>query len=205
MADGYGFGGEGDWKTSAMLRAVKVMGAGLPGGTSFMEDDTYHLGPGMQKTLGAHRLEVCPTIAAGRPSLEVHALAIGNREDPARLVFDAAPGPAIVVGLADLGDRFRLVANEIDTVTPDEPLPQLPVARAEWQARPDLRTSAMSWLTAGGPHHTVYSSAVDRKILDDFATMTRVELACIDADTTVGRFRDELRWNAAWYHLAQGI
>jgi L-arabinose isomerase len=205
MADGYGFGGEGDWKTAALLRTVKVMGAGLPGGTSFMEDYTYHLGPGPQKTLGAHMLEVCPSIAADRPSCEVHPLGIGGREDPVRLVFDAAPGPAVVVGLADLGSRFRLVGAEIDTVVPDEPLPRLPVARAVWTSRPGLRVAATAWLTAGGPHHTVYSSAVDREALDDFATMSGVELAMIHAGTTVNRFRDELRWNAAWHHLAQGI
>ncbi|MET0728475.1 MAG: L-arabinose isomerase [Acidimicrobiales bacterium] len=205
MADGYGFGGEGDWKTSALLHAVKVMGDGLPGGSSFMEDYTYHLGPGAPKTLGAHMLEVCPSIAAERPSLEVHPLSIGGREDPARLVFDAAPGPALVVGLADLGSRFRLVATEIDTIPPDEPLPLLPVARAVWTSRPDLRTAATSWLMAGGPHHTVYSRAVDRETLDDFATMAGVELAGIDATTTVPTFRDALRWNAAWHHLAQGL
>ncbi len=205
MSDGFGFGGEGDWKTAALLRAVKVMGRGLPGGTSFMEDYTYHLGEGTQLTLGAHMLEVCPTIAADQPSLEVHPLGIGAREDPARLVFDAAPGPAIVVGLADLGGRFRLVANEIDTVAPVEPLPKLPVARAVWAAHPDLRTAATAWLTAGGPHHTVYTSAVDRETLDDFATIAGVELACIDADTTPRSFRNELRWNAAWHHLAGGL
>ena len=205
MADGYGFGGEGDWKTAVLVRTVKTMGWGLLGGTSFMEDYTYHLGPGTPKTLGAHMLEVCPTISVGRPTLEVHPLGIGGREDPARLVFDAAPGPAIVMGLADLGDRFRLVANEIDTVAPDEPLPQLPVARAVWTSRPDLRTSTTAWLTAGGPHHTVYTSAVDRQTLDDFATIAGVELACIDADTTFRSFRDHLRWNAAWYHLSKGI
>ena len=150
-------------------------------------------------------LEVCPSIASGRPRLEVHPLAIGGREDPARLVFDAAPGPAIVVGLADMGSRFRLVANEIDTVEPDEPLPSLPVARAVWTSRPDLRTSATSWLMAGGPHHTVYSSSVDREILEDFATIARVELAVIDSSTTIRSFRDALRWNAAWYHLSEGL
>ena len=205
MAEGYGFGGEGDWKTAMLVRAVKVMGDGLPGGTSFMEDYTYHLGPGTPKTLGAHMLEVCPTISSGQPSLEVHPLGIGGREDPARLVFDAATGPAVVMGLSDLGDRFRLVANAIDTVEPDEPLPSLPVARAVWTAQPDLRTSTTCWLTAGGPHHTVYTSAVDREILDDFATIAGVELAFIDNDTTFRRFRDELRWNASWYRLSQGM
>ena len=205
MADGFGFGGEGDWKTASLVRALKTMADGLPGGTSFMEDYTYHLGPGVPKTLGAHMLEVCPTIAAARPSCEIHPLSIGGREDPVRLVFDAAPGPAVVIGLADLGERFRLVASEIDTVEPDEPLPSLPVARAVWTSRPDLRTSTTSWLMAGGPHHTVYSSAVDRDILDDFATIARVELAVIHSSTTVRSFRDALRWNAAWYHLSEGI
>ena len=205
MADGYGFGGEGDWKTALLVRAVKVMGEGLPGGTSFMEDYTYHLGPGEPKTLGAHMLEVCPTIASGQASLEVHPLGIGGREDPARLVFDAAPGPATVIGLADIGDRFRLVANAVDTVAPDEPLPSLPVARAVWKAQPDLRTSTTCWLTAGGPHHTVYTSAVDREIIEDFAIMAGVELAFIDADTSFRNFRDHLRWNAAWYRLSQGM
>ena len=205
MADGYGFGGEGDWKTALLVRAVKVMGHGLPGGTSFMEDYTYHLGPGEPKTLGAHMLEVCPTIASGQASLEVHPLGIGGREDPARLVFDAAPGSATVMGLADIGDRFRLVANAVETVAPDEPLPELPVARAVWKAQPDLRTSTTCWLTAGGPHHTVYTSAVDREILEDFATMAGVELAFIDARTEFRTFRDHLRWNAAWYRLSQGM
>jgi L-arabinose isomerase len=205
MADGYGFGGEGDWKTSVLLRTIKAMADGLPGGTSFMEDYTYHLGPGTPKTLGAHMLEVCPTIAAARPSCEIHALGIGGREDPVRLVFDAAPGPAFVVGLSDLGDRFRLVANEVDTVPPDEPLPNLPVARAVWTSRPDLATAAESWLLAGGPHHTVYSSAVRTETLQDFATIAGLELALIDADTRVRRFADELRWNAAYHRLAQRI
>ena len=205
MADGYGFGGEGDWKTAVLLRTIKAMADGLPGGTSFMEDYTYHLSPGTPKTLGAHMLEVCPTIAAARPSCEVHALGIGGREDPVRLVFDAAPGPAFVVGLSDLGDRFRLVANEVDTVAPDEPLPQLPVARAVWTSRPDLATAAESWLLAGGPHHTVYSSAVPTEALHDFALIAGLELALIDGDTRVRRFADELRWNAAYHRLAQRL
>src|SRR5881396_1865324 len=139
-----------------------------------MEDYTYHLTPGEERILGAHMLEVCPSIAAGTPSCEIHPLGIGGREDPVRLVFDATPGPAVVVGLADLGDRFRLVANEIDTVVPPEPLPKLPVARAVWAPRPNLRTSAEAWLTAGAPHHTVYSSAIDTEVLADLAEMTRV-------------------------------
>ncbi len=160
MADGYGFGGEGDWKTSVLLRTLKVAADGLPGGTSFMEDYTYHLVPGEEKILGAHMLEVCPSIAAGRASLEIHPLGIGGREDPVRLVFDAAPGDAVVMGTSDLGDRFRFVANEVEVVAPIAPLPNLPVARAVWKPAPDLRTSTESWLTAGGPHHTVLSTAL---------------------------------------------
>jgi L-arabinose isomerase len=205
MADGYGFGGEGDWKTSILLRTVKVTAGSGPGGTSFMEDYTYHLVPGEERILGAHMLEVCPSIAAGTPSCEIHPLGIGGREDPVRLVFDAEPGPAVVVGMADMGDRFRLVANEVDVVPPDQPLPRLPVARAVWKPRPDLRTSAESWLTAGGPHHTVLSSAVGVEELTDLAEMTRTELLVIDAGTTTRRFAQEIRWNQAYYRLAHGL
>jgi L-arabinose isomerase len=205
MADGFGFGAEGDWKTALLLRALKTAGAGLPGGTSFMEDYTYHLEPGRELILGAHMLEICPSIAAGRPTCEIHPLSIGGREDPVRLVFDAAPGPATVVGLADLGDRFRLVANEIDVVNPPEPLPRLPVARAVWRPRPNLHTSTEAWLTAGGPHHTVFTSAVTPDTLSDLAEMVGAELVVIDAATDVGRFSKELRWNQAYFRLAQGL
>ncbi|MEV4803731.1 L-arabinose isomerase [Nonomuraea sp. NPDC049421] len=204
MADGYGFGGEGDWKTSVLLRTLKAMTGGQ-GGTSFMEDYTYDMTPGEELILGAHMLEVCPSIASGTPSCEIHPLGIGDREDPVRLVFDAEPGPGIVVGLADMGDRFRLVANEIDVVTPPQPLPKLPVARAVWRPRPNLRTSTESWLTAGAPHHTVLSQAVGREELTDLAEMLGVELVIIDADTTTERFAKELRWNQAYYRLAQGL
>ncbi|MDA0633483.1 L-arabinose isomerase [Nonomuraea sp. MCN248] len=202
MADGYGFGGEGDWKTSVLLRTLKAM---APGGTSFMEDYTYHLTPGEELILGAHMLEVCPTIASGTPSCEIHPLGIGGREDPVRLVFDATPGPGVVVGLADMGDRFRLVANEIDLVAPPQPLPALPVARAVWRPRPNLRTSAESWLTAGAPHHTVLSTAVGVEELTDLAEMLGVELLVIDAGTTPRQFAKEIRWNQAYYRLAQGF
>jgi L-arabinose isomerase len=202
MADGYGFGGEGDWKTSALLAAVKAM---APGGTSFMEDYTYHFGPGTPKILGAHMLEVCPSLATDRPSCQIHPLSIGGREDPVRLVFDARPGPGVVIGLADLGDRFRLVANEIEVVPPDEPLPRLPVARAVWQPAPSLPTSAESWLLAGGPHHTVLTQAVGTAALTDLAQMLGVELVVIDAATTTDRFAAELRWNQAYHRLAQGL
>ncbi|QGN58306.1 L-arabinose isomerase [Nostocoides sp. HKS02] len=205
MADGYGFGGEGDWKTSVMLRTLKVMADGLPGGTSFMEDYTYHLEPGHELILGAHMLEVCPSIAGSRPTLEIHPLGIGGREDPVRLVFTAAPGAGVVLGISDLGDRFRLTANEIDVVEPLADLPNLPVARAVWSPRPDLRTSTESWLTAGGPHHTVLSTALTAEHLGDFAEMAGVELAVIDAETTTRSFARELRWNNAYYRLAQGL
>ena len=205
MADGYGFGGEGDWKTSTLLHTLKAMGAGLPGGTSFMEDYTYHLVPGDELILGAHMLEVCPSIAAHQPSCEIHPLGIGGREDPVRLVFDARPGPAVVVGLADMGDRFRLVANEVEVVRPAEPLPRLPVARAVWRPAPDLRTSAEAWLMAGAPHHTVLSSAVGTDELADLADMLDTELLQIDADTTVRQFAKEIRWNQAYHRLAGGL
>ncbi|MFE1322363.1 L-arabinose isomerase [Kitasatospora phosalacinea] len=205
MADGYGFGGEGDWKTSVLLRTLKTAATGLDGGTSFMEDYTYHLEPGRELILGAHMLEVCPTIAAATPTCEIHPLGIGGREDPVRLVFDTAPGPAVVVGMADLGERFRLVANEIDVVEPDEPLPNLPVARAVWAPRPNLRTSTEAWLTAGAPHHTVLTRALTAEHLDDLAEMLDVELVLIDADTTMRTFTRELRWNQAYHRLAQRL
>jgi L-arabinose isomerase len=205
MADGYGFGAEGDWKTSLLLRALKVAGDGLPGGTSFMEDYTYHLVPGEQVILGAHMLEVCPSIAEVRPRVEVHPLGIGNREDPVRLVFDAAPGHGFVVGMCDLGDRFRLVANDIEVVEPLAPLPNLPVARAVWRPAPGLPTSTECWLTAGGPHHTVLSTALSSEHLADLAEMTGTELALIDADSTTRRFTQELRWSQAYHRLAQGL
>jgi L-arabinose isomerase len=205
MAEGYGFGGEGDWKTSVLLHTLKVVADGLPGGTSFMEDYTYHLEPGRELILGAHMLEVCPSIADGRPRVEIHALGIGNREDPVRLVFDGAPGEAVVVGMADLGDRFRLVGNSVDVVPPLAELPSLPVARAVWSPRPDLRTSTTSWLTAGGPHHTVLSTALRREHLDDFAEMAGVELAFIDESTTTSGFARELKWSNAYYRLTQGL
>jgi L-arabinose isomerase len=202
MADGYGFGAEGDWKTAALLRVVKVMATGLPGGTSFMEDYTYHFGPGEGRLLGAHMLEVCPTIADGRPTVEVHPLDIGGREDPVRMVFTAAPGRAVVAGLLDLGERFRLVTNEIEITTPEHPLPRLPVARALWRPEPDLATSAHAWLLAGGPHHTVLTTALGVEPFVDFAEMTGVELAQIDRTTEIADFKKELRWNQAYHRMA---
>lgn len=193
MADGYGFGAEGDWKHAALVRSMKVMAHGLPGGTSFMEDYTYHLDPEGPAVLGAHMLEICPTIAAGTPSCEVHPLAIGGREDPVRLVFDAAAGPAVNVTVVDMGDRFRMVVSEVDVVEPPEPLPRLPVARALWKPRPDLETAAAAWIYAGGAHHTGFSLALTAEHLEDFAAMAGVECLFIDGETELRRFRRALR------------
>ena len=204
MADGYGFGAEGDWKAAALVRILKTMGDGLPGGTSFMEDYTYHLGDPIPEVLGAHMLEVCPSIAADKPSCEIHPLSIGGRSDPVRLVFNAAAGPAVVLGLADLGDRFRLIANEVDLVEPDAPLPRLPVARAVWRPKPDLPTAAEAWLTAGGPHHTALTTSLPLEPIIDFAEIADLELATIGADTDAYRFKQELRWNQAYYFLNRG-
>jgi L-arabinose isomerase len=204
MADGYGFGAEGDWKTAALLRAMKAIGADLKGGTSFMEDYTYHLAPGGHQVLGAHMLEVCPTIAATKPSLEIHPLGIGGKEDPVRLVFDAATGPALNASLVDLGNRFRLIVNEVDAVKTPK-LPKLPVARAVWECRPDFKTACAAWILAGGAHHTGYSYAVTQEHLEDFATIAGIEMVAIDADTRLGDFKKELRANEVYHHLAQGI
>ncbi len=201
MADGYGFGAEGDWKTAAMLRIAKVMSRGLKGGTSFMEDYTYELSPRGPKVLGAHMLEVCPSLAADRPSCEIHPLSIGDRADPVRLVFDAAPGPAVCVSLMDLGDRFRLLLNEVDVVAPDQPLPKLPVARAVWTPKPDLTTAGEAWLMAGGAHHTVLSLALGSEAFADFAEIAGIELLVIDGETRTRAFAKELRWNQAYYRL----
>jgi L-arabinose isomerase len=205
MADGFGFAAEGDWKTAALVRILKVMATGLAGGTSFMEDYTYDLSRDEPLVLGAHMLEICPSIAAERPRCEIHPLSIGGRADPVRLVFDAAPGPAIVVAMLDLGDRFRLLVNEIETVAAPQPLPKLPVARALWKPKPDFETAAEAWLTAGGPHHTVFSAALDAETVSDFATIAGLECLRIDADTRIRDFRNELRWNQAYYRLAQGF
>jgi L-arabinose isomerase len=205
MADGYGFGAEGDWKTAILVRVAAAMGAGLPGGASLMEDYTYHLVPGEEKILGAHMLEVSPSLTTSRPSLEIHPLGIGDRDDPVRLVFDTDPGPAVVVALSDLRDRFRLVANAVEVVAPDEPIPNLPVARAVWRPQPDLPTSAAAWLTAGAAHHTVLSTQLGIDVFTDFAEMAGIELLTIDENTTVPDFTRQLRWNQAYYRLAQGL
>ena len=205
MASGYGFGAEGDWKTAILVRAAKVMGAGLPGGASLMEDYTYHLEPGADKILGAHMLEACPSLTATKPRLEIHPLGIGGKEDPVRLVFDADASPGVVVALSDMRDRFRLVANAVDVVPLDQPLPNLPVARALWQPKPDFATSAAAWLTAGAAHHTVLSTQVGIDVFEDFAEIAKTELLTIDEDTTIRQFKKDLNWNAAYYKLAGGI
>jgi L-arabinose isomerase len=205
MADGFGFGAEGDWKSAMLVRLLKVMAVGLPGGTSFMEDYTYDLDPSGPRVLGAHMLEVCPTIAGGRPRCEIHPLSIGGKSDPVRLIFDAAPGPAVVTAMTDMGGRFRIVANVIDIVDAGHDLPRLPVARAVWQPRPDMRTAVEAWLSAGAAHHTALSQALDPEPLADFAEMAGVEFLLIDEDTTLPAFRKEVRWNQAYYHLVRGL
>lgn len=205
MAEGYGFAGEGDWKTAAVVRAMKVISHGLPGGASFMEDYTYELNPSGQLVLGSHMLEICPSIAAGKPRLEVHPLGIGGKGDPARLVFDARAGAAVNVALMDLGNRFRLLVNEVDAIKPPHNLPKLPVARAVWKCRPDLKTAVGAWIHAGGAHHTGYSYAVTTEHIEDLAEIAGVEVAVIDAETRIREFRQQLRNDELYYHLAPGL
>jgi L-arabinose isomerase len=200
MEQGYGFGAEGDWKTAALVRTMKVMAKGLPGGTSFMEDYTYDFA-GTAKVLGAHMLEICPSITTDKPSLEIHPLSIGGKADPVRLVFTASSGPAVNVSLIQTGNRFRMIVNEIDVIDPPQPLPELPVARAVWVPRPDLRTAAAAWIYAGGAHHTGFSQALTGEHLEDFAEMAGLEFLPIDASTDLRQFRNELRWNDTAYLL----
>jgi L-arabinose isomerase len=203
MRDGYGFGAEGDWKTSALVRAMKVMSAGMKGGVSFMEDYTYHFNGGSgDKVLGAHMLEICESIAAGKPKLDVLPLSIGGKADPVRLIFDANTGPAIGASIMDMGQRFRMVANVVDVVPTDEPLPNLPVARALWLPRPNLKVAAAAWIHAGGAHHTSFSYAVTAEHLRDFAEMAGMEFLLIDEKTRLEDFKKELRWNDLYYLLA---
>jgi L-arabinose isomerase len=206
MRDGYGFGAEGDWKTSALVRAMKVMSAGMQGGVSFMEDYTYHFNGGSgDKVLGAHMLEICESIATGKPKLDVLPLSIGGKSDPVRLIFDSNTGPAIGASIMDMGQRFRLVANVVDVVPTDEPLPKLPVARALWLPRPNLKTAAAAWIYAGGAHHTSFSYAVTAEHLRDFADMAGIEFLLIDENTRIEDFKKELRWNDLYYHMAAGL
>ena len=203
MADGYGFGAEGDWKTAAMLRAIKVMNVGLEGGVSFMEDYTYHFTPKKSYVLGSHMLEICPSIADGKPSCEIHPLGIGGKEDPVRLVFNSASGDAINVSLIDMGNRFRLIVNEVEAISPKEDLPNLPVARVLWDAKPNLDIAATAWILAGGAHHTVYSQTITTEFMEDFADIAGIELLVIDEKTTERDFKDKINANEAYYHLFQ--
>lgn len=205
MADGYGFGAEGDWKTAVLVRAVKAMAEGLPGGASLMEDYTYNLVPGEELILGAHMLEICPSLTAGRPRVEIHPLGIGGREDPVRMVFSADPGEGVVVAMADMGSRFRLTANVVDIVEAPRPMPNLPVAHAVWTPRPSLEVSAECWMHSGAAHHTVMTNAVGVDVFRIFAELAATELVVIDSDTTVAGFKNELRWNRAYYGLARGL
>jgi L-arabinose isomerase len=205
MADGYGFGAEGDWKTAALVRAMKVMAAGLEGGTSFMEDYTYHFGDNGMKVLGAHMLEVCESIADKQPALAIHPLSIGGKADPARLIFNVRTGPAVNASLIDMGNRFRLIINEVDVVPPDAPLKKLPVASAVWIPRPNLKIAAAAWIMAGGAHHTGFSHSVTATHLQDFAEMAGIESVVIGKDTQLSNFRNELRWNDVYYSFAQGL
>ena len=199
MAAGYGYGGEGDWQTSAMVRALKVMGSGLPGGNSFMEDYTYHFSPGNNLVLGSHMLEICPSIASGKPSCEIHPLGIGGKEDPVRLVFNSAPGPALNVSLIDMGNRFRLLVNEVEAVEAKEELPKLPVARVLWKPAPDMQTACAAWIYAGGAHHTAYSQNLTTEYIESFAEMFGVELVVIDKNTKLRQLKNELRWSEGYY------
>jgi L-arabinose isomerase len=205
MRDGYGFGAEGDWKTSALVRAMKVMSEGLKGGVSFMEDYTYHFSASGDKVLGAHMLEICESIASSKPKLDILPLGIGGKADPVRLIFDANTGPAIGASIMDMGQRFRIVANVVDVVPTDEPLPNLPVARALWAPRPNLKVAGAAWIYAGGAHHTSFSYAVTAEHLRDFAEMADIEFLLIDENTQVDEFKEKLRWNDLYYHLNRGL
>ncbi|MDN5216701.1 L-arabinose isomerase [Fulvivirgaceae bacterium BMA12] len=200
MAEGYGFGAEGDWKTAALVRAMKVMGHGLPGGNSFMEDYTYHFDPENMQVLGSHMLEICASIARGKPSCEIHPLGIGGKEDPVRLVFDVAAGPALNASVIDLGNRFRLLVNDVVAISPEKDLPELPVARVMWKPLPDLKSAATAWILAGGAHHTCYSQNLTTEYLEDFSDMAGIEFVKIDGNTDLYHFKNELRWNDGAYH-----
>ena len=199
MGSGYGFAGEGDWKTAALVRAMKVMGQGLPGGNSFMEDYTYHFNPSNPLVLGAHMLEICESIADGKASCEIHPLGIGGKADPVRLVFNSAPGKALNASLIDMGNRFRMLVNEVEAVKPEHDLPKLPVARVLWKPLPDMKTACAAWILAGGAHHTGYSQNLTSEYLQDFSEIAGVEFVLIGKDTNLYQLKNELRWNEAYY------
>ncbi|HEX9998486.1 MAG TPA: L-arabinose isomerase [Abditibacterium sp.] len=205
MAAGYGFGGEGDWKTSALVRAMKVMAHGLSGGTSFMEDYTYHLAPGNHLVLGSHMLEICPTIAAQKPRVEIHPLGIGGKADPVRLVFDTPAGSAINASIVDLGNRFRLIVNEVEVVDAPEALPNLPVARAVWEPKPDFKVACGGWIHAGGAHHTGFSLAIGSEEMEDFAEIAGLEFLLIGEGTTIRGLKQEIKTNEVYFALSQGF
>ena len=199
MGKGYGFAGEGDWKTAALVRAMKVMGTGLPGGNSFMEDYTYHFDPANPLVLGSHMLEICESIAAGKPNCEIHPLGIGGKEDPVRLVFNAGAGPALNASVVDMGNRFRLLVNEVEAVAPVADLPKLPVARVLWKPYPNMNDGCAAWILAGGAHHTCYSQNLTNEHLEDFAEIAGIEYVRIGKNTDIYQFKNELRWNDAAY------
>jgi L-arabinose isomerase len=201
MNAGYGFAGEGDWKTAALVRAMKTMASGLSGGNSFMEDYTYHFNPGNELVLGAHMLEICESIAADRPSCEIHPLGIGGKEDPVRLVFNGRAGRALNASIIDMGNRFRMLVNEVNAVTPEQSLPRLPVARVLWQPYPDMKKGCTAWILAGGAHHTCYSQNLSSECLEDFAAMAGIEFVCIGKNTDIYQFKNELRWNDVYYQM----
>ncbi len=204
MEKGYGFGAEGDWKTAALVRSMKVMSTRLPGGTSFMEDYTYHFDPAGMKVLGAHMLEVCPSLAADKPYLEIHPLSIGGKADPPRLVFKSATGKAVCASLIDLGNRFRMIVNKLEIVDcPD--MPNLPVASVLWKPMPDLKTGAAAWILAGGAHHTGFSTAINAEYMEDFSSMLGIEFLLIDEKCDLATFKKEIRWNEVYYYISDGI
>ena len=199
MEKGYGFGAEGDWKTAALLRHFKIMSFGMPGGSSFMEDYTYQFGNRESLVLGAHMLEICPSITDENPSCEIHPLSIGSKSDPVRLVFTGSPGSAINASIVDLGSRFRIIINEVEAMKPPEELPKLPVARILWKPEPNLGTAAASWILAGGAHHTVYSNQISKEFMEDLAEIFGIELVVIDKNTSLYQFKQNLLWNQAHY------
>jgi L-arabinose isomerase len=199
MAEGIGFGGEGDWKTAGMVRTMKVMGSGLKGGNSFMEDYTYHFAPGNNQVLGSHMLEICPTIASTKPKVEIHPLGIGGKADPVRLVFNCPAGDAINVSLIDMGNRFRLLVNEVTAIEPEQDLPKLPVARVLWKPLPDMKTGCAGWIYAGGAHHTVFSQNLTVEHIEDLASMANIELVVIGKNSSLYQIKNELRWNEVYY------
>lgn len=205
MADGYGFGGEGDWKIAALVRVMKVMADGLEGGTSFMEDYTYHFSPLGDKALGAHMLEICESIAEKTPKVEIHPLGIGGKPDPVRSVFTVEPGPAILVSIMDMGSRFRMILNEVDVVALDAPMPKLPVASALWMPKPSVEVASAAWILAGGAHHNSFSKALTTECIEDLAEMLEIEFLVIDENTKIREFKQELRWNDLYFHINKGL